>query len=150
MPLSLFSLSLSLSLVTRCPHANLTSSHLVISEFNYHRDPTSNACVLFPSAEALSLDTESEQCPTSEDGTWYERTAYRKIPYSSCQGGDRPDRGKRHECSGRYQGAKKGSAFWWTIGLAPFAFAGLAGLWWIKKRDSGWVMLTYSEPASSL
>ena len=49
--------------------------------------------MLVEGASALALDTTEEQC----DGftsTWYERTAYRKIPYSSCEGGERPDRGK--------------------------------------------------------
>ncbi|KAL7415743.1 hypothetical protein BDY24DRAFT_337902 [Mrakia frigida] len=106
-------------------------------EFNYHRDAAGN-CVLFPTASALSpLSTEEEQCPTSTDGFWYERTNVRRIPFSSCAGGNRPDRGKQHTCPGTYQGAEKSSLFWWTVFLAPFAFAGLGGLWWVKKGSMG-------------
>lgn len=110
---------------------------LLLSEFNYHRDSAGN-CVLFPTASALSpLSTEEEQCPTSTDGFWYERTNVRRIPFSSCIGGSRPDRGKQHTCPGTYQGDKKSSLFWWTVVLTPFAFAGLGGLWWVKKGSLG-------------
>ncbi|CDZ97982.1 Sortilin and related receptors [Phaffia rhodozyma] len=102
-------------------------------EFNHHRD-ASGKCVLFPSATALSpLTTEEEQCKTTTDGYWYERTAYRKIPYSSCEGGDRPDRGKRHRCPEVFVPTSHGALFWLSIVIAPFLFAGLGGMWWVKK-----------------
>ncbi|WWD19083.1 hypothetical protein CI109_103541 [Kwoniella shandongensis] len=101
-------------------------------EFNYRRDASGN-CVLVDGASALSSDTEWEQC----DGFsqyWYERTPYRKIPYSSCEGGERPDRGRRHECPGLIGGsAGLSGLFWGSVAILPFAFAGLAGWWYYTK-----------------
>jgi hypothetical protein len=109
----------------------------IFSEFNHHRD-SSGRCVLFPSASPLHpLSSQDEQCRTSADGYWYERTAYRRIPYSSCQGGVRPDRGPRHDCPNIYVGDKKGGLFWWTMAVIPFAFAGLMGMWWKKRQEAG-------------
>lgn len=114
-------------------------SPCLFSEFNHHRD-SSGRCVLFPSATALHpLSSEEEQCRTSTDGSWYERTAYRRIPYSSCQGGVRPDRGPRHDCPNVYIGDKKSGLFWWTMAIIPFAFAGLMGMWWKKRQEAGCV-----------
>lgn len=107
---------------------------LSFSEFNYHRDDSGN-CVRFPNATPLSaLSTEEEQCPHSPDGFWYERTNVRKIPYSSCEGGARPDRGKKHECPNVYVGAAKSWLFWATVIASPFLIAGMMGAWWVKKR----------------
>ncbi|WRT68442.1 uncharacterized protein IL334_005418 [Kwoniella shivajii] len=94
-------------------------------EFNYRRDASGN-CVLVDGALPLSLDTEYEQCDGSTD-YWYERTEYRKIPYSSCEGGERPDRGKRHDCPGLILRGGLGGLFWGSVAIIPFAFAGLAG-----------------------
>jgi hypothetical protein len=89
--------------------------------------------VLVEGAVALSSNTEYEQC----DGystSWYERTAYRKIPHSSCEGGTRPDRGKEHACPGILrQGGALGGLFWGSMAILPFAVAGLAGWWWFTK-----------------
>jgi len=78
------------------------------------------------------VNTIYEQC----DGYtpyWYERTAYRKIPYSSCEGGERPDRGARHECPGLIGGVGRGAVFWGSILILPFACAGVAGWWFYSK-----------------
>jgi hypothetical protein len=111
-----------------------------ISEFNYYRDK-SGRCVLVEGAAALTLDTSEEQC----DGyttSWYERTAYRKIPYSSCEGGERPDRGKQHACPGLIGGGGLGGLFWGSVAILPFACAGVAGWWWFTKGGRpGWVGL---------
>lgn len=101
---------------------------LICSEFNHFRGE-SGKCELVPGATILSADTIYEQC----DGftsTWYERTAYRKIPYSSCEGGERPDRGKAHACPGLVGGGGLSGLFWGSIAILPFALAGLAGYWW--------------------
>lgn len=100
-------------------------------EFNYYRDPSGN-CVLVEGASSLPIDTLDEQC----DGIqpfWYERTPYRKIPYSSCEGGERPDRGKQHACPGLIGGAGISGLFWGSIAILPFACAALAGYWWFSK-----------------
>ncbi|KIR51702.1 signal sequence binding protein [Cryptococcus gattii Ru294] len=103
-------------------------------EFNYRRDSSGN-CVLVDGATPLSSNTEEEQCDGYTE-FWYERTEYRKIPYSSCEGGERPDLGKRHQCPGLIiGGVRRGALFWGSIAILPFAFAGLAGYWWLKKGD---------------
>lgn len=93
-------------------------------EFNHYRD-ASGVCVLVSGASPLSVDTSHEQCGT----VWYERTAYRKIPYSSCEGGERPDRGKQHPC---LIVGSHGALFWMLIALMPFAVAGTAAWWWTR------------------
>jgi hypothetical protein len=113
------------------PYSVLRDGELTSSEFNHYRD-AAGACVLVETATALSIDTAEEQC----DGftsTWYERTAYRKIPYSSCEGGERPDRGKAHACPGLVGSGGGGGLFWGSIAILPFALAGLAGYWWYHK-----------------
>ncbi|KAF9032717.1 hypothetical protein BDZ89DRAFT_1233545, partial [Hymenopellis radicata] len=65
-----------------------------------------------------------------DEGYWYERTAYRKIPYSTCEGGERPDRGMRHECPGF---KAHGAFFWWFVIMVPFMIAALVGYWYYKK-----------------
>ncbi|KAG8725549.1 vacuolar protein sorting/targeting protein PEP1 [Ceratobasidium sp. 395] len=89
-------------------------------EFNYVRN-SAGECVLTPGAEPLPDD---DYCPGDET-VWYERTAYRKIPHSSCEGGDRRDRGPEHPCPGI---GSHGYLFWGFIILLPIAFATLVGL----------------------
>ncbi|EJT52393.1 signal sequence binding protein [Trichosporon asahii var. asahii CBS 2479] len=103
-------------------------------EFNYYRN-SEGQCVLVDGAQPLAKDTEEEQCYVNgpSDGFWYERTAYRKIPYSSCVGGERPDQGPKHACPGLIGGGGKSGMFWATIALIPFAAAGLAGYWYMQK-----------------
>ncbi|WVW85580.1 hypothetical protein I302_107618 [Kwoniella bestiolae CBS 10118] len=109
-------------------------------EFNYRRDASGN-CVLVDGASPLSYDTEYEQCDGFTE-FWYERTEYRKIPYSSCEGGERPDRGKRHECPGLILRGGLGGLFWGSIAMIPFAFAGLAGwYYWTKGSRPGAIRL---------
>jgi len=98
-------------------------------EFNHVRN-NAGECVLVEGATPLPSD---DSCP---DGTdfWYERTAYRKIPYSSCDGGIRPDRGTMHICPG----IKGHSALFWIFFLVlPFSFAGLMG-YWFWRRGGFW------------
>lgn len=96
-------------------------------EFNHYR--VDGKCVLVDGATSLGIDTSREQC--NDNQLWYERTAYRKIPYSSCTGGDRPDRGQQHACPvigiGRH-----GAWYWIFIALLPFGAAAIAAWWWTK------------------
>ncbi|BEI81872.1 hypothetical protein CcaverHIS002_0210320 [Cutaneotrichosporon cavernicola] len=99
-------------------------------EFNYYRD-SSGKCVLVDGASPLDKSTEAETC-IGFNSTWYERTAYRKIPYSSCIDGETLDRGLPHACPGLV-GARLGGLFWASIVLLPFACAALGGYWWYAK-----------------
>ena len=76
----------------------------------------------------MRVHTTYEQC--NGDEFWYERTAYRKIPYSSCEGGDRPDRGPRHVCPAIIGIGSHGFLFWTFIALLPFGAAAVAAWWW--------------------
>ena len=102
------------------------------SEFNFYRNPAGD-CVLVEGATALSATSaEAEQC-NGYESFWYERTAYRKIPYSSCEGGNRPDRGKQHACPGLIGGGGHGFFFWAFILLLPFGCAGAAA-WYFYQQ----------------
>ncbi len=102
-------------------------------EFNHYRD-ASGKCVLYPGVTPLSTDEEGQCWASDTDGYWYERTNVRKIPYSTCSGGNRPDRGTAHICSNNIAGH---GFFWWaTVILCPFGLAGLVGYWWAKKQSS--------------
>lgn len=94
-------------------------------EFNYVRN-SSGECVLTPGALPLPDDNS---CPGDET-VWYERTAYRKIPHSSCEGGNRLDRGPEHQCPGI---GSHGWLFWGFIIMLPIAFASLVGFY-LKKH----------------
>ncbi|KAF8527216.1 Oligoxyloglucan reducing end-specific cellobiohydrolase [Gautieria morchelliformis] len=95
-------------------------------EFNYVRDANGN-CVL--GAGLSPLPSDDYGCRLGDD-FWYERTAYRKIPYSSCTGGNRPDRGEAHICPGP---RAHGFGFWFSVLIVPFAVCGLVGWWYTKK-----------------
>ncbi|CAO1617832.1 unnamed protein product [Sympodiomycopsis kandeliae] len=114
-------------------------------EFNHVRDLNTGKCVLQAGLSALPT-SEEEQCRNGED-YWYERTDVRKIPFSSCDGGARPDRGVRHTCSSSYR--RHGFLWWTTVILSPFAMAGVVGWWWVKRsggRDRGSIRLP--DPSS--
>jgi hypothetical protein len=71
---------------------------------------------------------------------WYERTPYRRIPHSSCEDGERPDRGRRHLCPGV---AAHGAFFWLFVVMIPFAFTMLIATWYYKRsgRATGTIRL---------
>ncbi|EEB97994.1 hypothetical protein MPER_02581 [Moniliophthora perniciosa FA553] len=62
---------------------------------------------------------------------WYDPTAYRKIPHSSCEGGNRQDRGQGHYCPGSLAG--RGFFFWFMVLGVPFGLTALIGMWWWRK-----------------
>jgi len=94
-------------------------------EFNHVRN-SAGECLPVEGSTPLSND---DTCADGED-FWYERTAYRKIPYSTCEGGSRPDRGAPHICPGI-----KGHStmFWFVFLVLPFAFTALVGYWYYRR-----------------
>jgi hypothetical protein len=96
------------------------------SEFNHVRN-AKGECV--PIQGASKLDNEA-QCAWGQD-YWYEKTAYRKIPHSSCKGGKTLDQGRRHACPG--SGAR-GFFFWAMVLAIPAILAGLFATWWSRRR----------------
>ncbi|KAG7098099.1 hypothetical protein E1B28_000073 [Marasmius oreades] len=100
-------------------------------EFNHIRSPINSSCILSPGTTPLASDPSSCMTDPDSDGFWYDRTAYRKIPHSTCVGGMRLDRGEKHVCPGL---KGKGWAFWIIMIVAiPVLFAGLVGAWWYRK-----------------
>jgi len=111
-------------MVCRPPFSNTVLNRLY-SEYNHVRD-SAGKCLLVSGAQPLPND---DTCPDGAE-FWYERTAYRKIPKSSCEGGERPDRGAEHRCPGF--GAHN-AGFWLTIFLVPFGFTALVALWYYRR-----------------
>jgi photosystem II stability/assembly factor-like uncharacterized protein len=94
-------------------------------EFNYVRNGEGE-CVLVPGTNARPSD---DSCRNGED-YWYERTPYRKVLYSTCEGGDRIDQGTRHLCPG-INGHS--AMFWMIVILFPFVITALVAWWWYSK-----------------
>ncbi|KAH6903602.1 vacuolar protein sorting/targeting protein 10 [Coprinopsis sp. MPI-PUGE-AT-0042] len=96
-------------------------------EFNYVKN-RNDECVLEEGTKPLASSFE-DQCKGDAD-VWYERTAYRRIPYSSCEGGKRPDRGTEHPCPGF---KSQGGWFWLFMLMVPFAFTALVGYYYWRR-----------------
>ncbi|GJJ15988.1 hypothetical protein Clacol_010267 [Clathrus columnatus] len=113
-------------------------------EFNHVRNEDGE-CVLIPGMTPLPSD--DSVCRNDDVDFWYDRTAYRKIPHSSCTGGKRPDRGAEHICPGpRHHsactirlpeqrpsfssGSFADSGLVATVLSIPFFLFGLAGIGW--------------------
>ncbi|KAG1738539.1 hypothetical protein EDB19DRAFT_1714235 [Suillus lakei] len=94
-------------------------------EFNYVRNGEGE-CVLVPGMNSRPSD---DSCRNGED-YWYDRTAYRKVYYSTCEGGDRIDRGTQHLCPG-INGHS--AMFWMVVILFPFVITALVAWWWYSK-----------------
>jgi len=94
-------------------------------EFNYFKNDA-DECVLSPGTTPLSPD---DSCRGDED-YWYERTAYRKMSFSTCEGGERPDRGTRHQCPGF---AGHSGFFWFMVILFPIMFVALVAWWYYNN-----------------
>ncbi|KAG6840198.1 vacuolar protein sorting/targeting protein PEP1 [Blastosporella zonata] len=110
-------------IVSTCPCAKVDFE----CEFNHVKNEE-DVCVLSPGAAPLSND-EAEACKSGED-YWYERTPYRLIPYSSCDGGDRMDRGPRHACPGF---RAHGPFFWLFVLVIPFGITALIGYAYYRR-----------------
>ncbi|GAA6062486.1 hypothetical protein JCM10212_001859 [Sporobolomyces blumeae] len=95
-------------------------------EFNYRLDARGE-CVLVPGATPL----EADQTCKWDQPFWYDRTAYRKIPHSQCEGGLALDKGSAHVCPGN---KTRSGFFWATIAVLPFGIAALAAIWWTRRR----------------
>ena len=99
---------------------------LVCSEFNFVKDDK-DQCVPVPGTTPRPDD---DSCSNGED-YWYQRTAYRKIPYSSCENGDTRNLGTRHVCPG----FKAHSAlFWMFMILIPFGFTALVAYYYYRRK----------------
>ena len=61
-------------------------------------------------------------------------SAYRLIPYSSCEGGIRLDHGTPYVCP---RSGAHGVFFWMIVVLIPFAFTALVGYYYYYYRRSG-------------
>ena len=97
------------------------------SEFNYVKN-SNDECTLVPGTSPLPDD---EICKNGAE-YWYERTPYRQIPYSSCEGGDRPDHGKAHRCPG-FSSNLKGFVFWFFILSLPFGFTVMVAYYFFRR-----------------
>ncbi|KAG2012263.1 signal sequence binding protein [Coprinopsis cinerea AmutBmut pab1-1] len=95
-------------------------------EFNYIKNDK-DECVLVPGTTPLPND--DSVCKKGEE-YWYERTPYRLIPYSSCEGGTRLDRGTAHRCPGV---KSKSGWFWMVMLVLPFGFTALVGYWYYRR-----------------
>ncbi|KAJ7195702.1 hypothetical protein C8J57DRAFT_1547194 [Mycena rebaudengoi] len=93
-------------------------------EFNHYKED--GKCVLYPGAQPLANENT---CGNGAD-FWYERTAYRKISYSSCAAGERLDRGPRHECPD-FSGHSE--FFWFMVIVFPIAFVSIVGYWYYNR-----------------
>ena len=99
------------------------------SEFNHIRNSTGQ-CHLAEGATPLPANME-EMCLEDPDlDYWHERTAYRKIPYSTCEGGLRRDHGTPHSCGG-VRG--RSAMFWLSIFLLPFATTGVVAYYYYRR-----------------
>ncbi|KAH8981343.1 Oligoxyloglucan reducing end-specific cellobiohydrolase [Lactarius akahatsu] len=109
-------------------------------EFNHVRN-ADGKCVL---VEGTQPRPDDDSCRGGEQ-YWYERTAYQRIPHSTCEDGERPDRGRRHLCPGV---AAHGPFFWLFVLLVPFAFTTLVAMWYYKR--SGLATGTIRLPGSDV
>ncbi|KAJ7725948.1 hypothetical protein B0H16DRAFT_275953 [Mycena metata] len=113
-------------------------------EFNHVRNYTGE-CVLAPGTTPLPDDPDAA-CRGNED-YWYERTPYRKISFSSCDGGERLDRGNQHQCSalaGDTSDPGHSAFFWFSMTMLPIIFVLLVWLWYYHR--SGWAQGTIRLP----
>ena len=117
---------------------------LLSSEFNYRRD-LDGSCVLVNGTQPLPSD---DSC-RGDDEFWYERTAYRKVPFSSCVDGVRPDHGPQHYCPG-IRG--HGFFFWLFVVVIPVGLAALIGYWWFMRSGMarGYALFQIIDPYSHL
>jgi hypothetical protein len=88
---------------------------MLISDFNHAR----NANGEFVLVEGTKPLPDDDSCRGSEEYWAHAVPAYYPPHPSSCENGERPDRGRRHLCPGV---AAHGLIFWLFVLLVPFAF----------------------------
>ncbi|KAF8169150.1 Oligoxyloglucan reducing end-specific cellobiohydrolase [Mycena galopus ATCC 62051] len=93
-------------------------------EFNYYKN-AEDECVLVPGTSSLP----NEEICEDDAEYWYERTAYRKIAFSSCEDGERLDQGPSHPCL-RYRNYHSG--FSWLFVFIPLSLAAVGGYWYCR------------------
>lgn len=108
------------------------------SEFN-HRRNADGECVLVPGLEPLPND---DSCREDGQEFWYERTAYRKVPISTCEGGKRLDRGLEHRCPGL---KGHGFFFWLFVLIIPFLFTALVAYWYYRRSGMARGCVIFSD-----
>ena len=88
---------------------------------------------------------DDDTCRNDEE-FWYERTPYRKVPISTCEGGNRLDRGPEHRCPGL---RGHSALFWLFVIMVPFAFCALVGFWYYRRMGlaTGYVQTLMSGSA---
>ncbi|KAF1842661.1 vacuolar protein sorting/targeting protein 10 [Cucurbitaria berberidis CBS 394.84] len=104
--------------------------------YNYERQP-GGECILIP---GLTLKDPKAVCEQQGVKEWWDNTPYRKIPLSTCEGGNEFDRtGRVHACPGFEEDfEKKHGVSGFGIFLAvviPFAVAGGIGYYVWKHWD---------------
>lgn len=108
------------------------------SEFNHQRNEEGE-CVLVKGVTRLP---SNRMCLSDQD-YWYERTAYRKLPYSTCEYGVRPDRGARHPCP-----KLREHNFWFqpAVLIIPFAFIAVIAYYYYGQSGMarGYVRYVFS------
>ena len=109
------------------------STYASSSEFNHIRNGAGE-CVLAEGATPLPTNMEEMCLEDPNLDYWYERTAYRKIPYSSCEGGLRLDHGAPHSCGG-VRG--RSAMFWLSIFFLPFAITGFVAYYYYRRGGYG-------------
>ena len=94
----------------------------------------------------LSPLASDDTCRNDEE-FWYERTPYRKVPISSCEGGTRLDRGTEHRCPGL---RGHGFFFWLFVLMVPFMFTALIAYWYYRRMGLARGSVDVFPPLSSL
>ncbi|KAJ7444437.1 Oligoxyloglucan reducing end-specific cellobiohydrolase [Mycena latifolia] len=92
-------------------------------EFNYYKNEA-DECVLIPGATPLPND---DSC--IDEDYWYERTAYRRISWSSCEGGENLDQGIRHRCPSNGGAHQGGYYLWFLAAMGSIIFVLFVAYW---------------------
>ena len=136
-PPSLLPLPLSF-LACMKPFQSSLDANLVYSAYNFQLD-NHGQCSLVPGLEPLSGPEWCDKHPN--ETSWFEPTGYRKVPLSTCEGGNELDKtSTEHPCEGHEEEfEKKHKTSWVAIFFAvviPFALAGVIG-WYVFRNWSG-------------
>ena len=83
---------------------------------------------------------DDDTCRNDEE-FWYTRTAYRKVPISTCEGGKTLHQGVAHRCPGL---RGHGFFFWVFVLMVPFMFTALIAYWYYRRMGlaRGYVLLS--------